>query len=102
MTLPRATYRMQLAPGFGFPQAAALADYLKSLGVSHLYASPVLQAVHGSTHGYDVVDHSRVSEDLGGEAGFTRMCEALRARGIGIVLDLFADRSGSVVDDVTP
>src|SRR2546422_8740638 len=57
---PRATYRVQLNKDFGFNQAAAVADYLTGLGVSHFYASPYLQAAPGSTHGYDVVDHRRV------------------------------------------
>lgn len=83
-----ATYRVQLQPGFGFDEAAGIVDYLARLGVSHLYCSPLLQAVPGSTHGYDVVDPTRVSADLGGEAGFARLCEALRRSEMGIVLDI--------------
>ncbi len=60
-TEPRATYRVQLHEGFGFDDAAAEVDYLDRLGISHLYTSPVLQAAPGSTHGYDVVDHSKVT-----------------------------------------
>ena len=63
------TYRLQLHEGFGFADAQAQLPYLASLGVSHLYLSPVLQAVPGSMHGYDVLDHTRVCEDLGGEEG---------------------------------
>ena len=63
------TYRLQLHEGFGFADAQAQLPYLASLGVSHLYLSPVLQAVPGSMHGYDVLDHTRVSQDLGGEEG---------------------------------
>lgn len=85
---PRATYRVQLSAGFGFDAAAALAGYLSELGVSHLYCSPVLQAAPGSTHGYDVVDHSRLSDQLGGPEGFARLAEALRSRSIGLVLDV--------------
>ncbi|HEX6547727.1 MAG TPA: malto-oligosyltrehalose synthase [Candidatus Dormibacteraeota bacterium] len=85
---PLATYRLQLTPDFGFDRAAAVAPYLARLGVSHLYSSPQLQAVAGSTHGYDVVDPSRVSFDLGGEAGHARLLEALRAAGLGQVLDI--------------
>jgi (1->4)-alpha-D-glucan 1-alpha-D-glucosylmutase len=88
MPVPRATYRLQLRPGFGFEEAAALADYLAELGVSHLYASPYLQASPGSTHGYDVVDPSRVNEELGGEAGHARFCAALGEAGLGQVLDI--------------
>ena len=61
------TYRVQLRAEFGFDDAAAIAAYLSELGVTHLYASPYLQAAAGSTHGYDVVDHHRVNEELGGE-----------------------------------
>ncbi|MFI5065494.1 MAG: alpha-amylase family glycosyl hydrolase, partial [Streptosporangiales bacterium] len=63
---PVSTYRLQLHAGFGFTQAGALAGYLADLGASHVYLSPVLQAAPGSMHGYDVVDHSQVSADLGG------------------------------------
>ena len=86
--VPLSTYRVQLTPGFGFDEAAAAAGYLADLGVSHLYASPVLQSAPGSTHGYDVVDHHRVSTELGGEAGHARMCDALVAAGLGQVLDV--------------
>ena len=86
--VPLSTYRVQLTPGFGFDEAAAVAGYLADLGVSHLYASPVLQATPGSTHGYDVVDHHRVSADLGGEAGHARLCDALAVVGLGQLLDV--------------
>jgi (1->4)-alpha-D-glucan 1-alpha-D-glucosylmutase len=72
----RSTYRLQLRPEFGFDDAAAVADYLADLGVTHVYCSPYLQAAPGSTHGYDVVDHSRVNEELGGAAAHARMCAA--------------------------
>ena len=83
----RCTYRVQLNASFGFDQAAEVADYLAALGVSHLYTSPYLQAAPGSTHGYDVVDHSRISDDLGGQAAHARMIAALKASGLGHVLD---------------
>lgn len=85
---PVATYRVQLRPGFGFEEAAAIADYLAALGVSHLYTSPCLQATPGSTHGYDVVDPSRVNEELGGAGGHARLCEKLRAAGLGRMIDI--------------
>ena len=85
---PRATYRLQLRPGFGFDEAAALVDYLADLGISHVYFSPNLQAAAGSTHGYDVIDHSRVNQELGGPQAHARLCEALRRRGLGQVLDI--------------
>ena len=79
---------MQLHAGFGFDDARAIVPYLADLGVSHLYTSPVLQAMPGSTHGYDVVDHGRVSAELGGEAGFLRLSDTLRQHGMGLVLDI--------------
>ena len=85
---PRATYRLQLRPGFGFAEAAAIAGYLAELGISHVYASPVLQAAPGSLHGYDVADPGRISEELGGEEGFTAMVDALHAAGLGLLLDI--------------
>jgi len=85
---PLATYRLQLTPGFGFADAAAVAPYLRRLGVSHVYLSPVLQAAPGSTHGYDVVDHSHASDELGGENGFRSMADAFHAAGLGVVLDV--------------
>jgi len=83
-----ATYRVQLNAAFGFDDAAAVCGYLADLGVTHLYASPYLQAMPGSTHGYDVVDHGRVNPELGGEAAHGRLVEALRANGLGQVLDI--------------
>ncbi|HET7503885.1 MAG TPA: malto-oligosyltrehalose synthase, partial [Kofleriaceae bacterium] len=88
MVAPRATYRLQLHPGFSFADAARAVPYLVELGISHLYLSPVLQAAPGSTHGYDVVDPDRVSEALGGEAGFAALTSAARAAGLGVLLDI--------------
>lgn len=86
--VPRSTYRLQLHAGFTFDEAASVVDHVADLGVSHLYLSPVLQAVEGSMHGYDVLDHSRLSVDLGGDAGFDRLVAAAHARGLGIVADV--------------
>jgi (1->4)-alpha-D-glucan 1-alpha-D-glucosylmutase len=84
----RATYRLQLGPDLDFAGARALVPYLAELGVSHLYLSPVMQAVAGSTHGYDVVDPTHVSEELGGEDGFRALCAAAREAGLGVLLDV--------------
>jgi (1->4)-alpha-D-glucan 1-alpha-D-glucosylmutase len=86
--VPAATYRFQLREGFGFPAVAAQAGYLADLGVTHAYLSPILQAVPGSAHGYDVIDHSRISADLGGEDEFRAMAAELARHGIGIVADV--------------
>ncbi len=83
-----ATYRIQLHPGFGFDDAGAVCGYLKSLGITHVYCSPYLQAAPGSTHGYDVVDPGRVNEELGGTAAHARFLERLKETGLGQVLDI--------------
>ena len=80
----RCTYRIQLTAGFGFRAAReVVVPYVRDLGASHLYLSPVLQARHGSTHGYDVTDPTRVSDDLGGEAELRALCDAARERDLG-------------------
>ena len=68
-----ATYRIQLTPSFGFGDTIGLLDHLVGLGVSHLYLSPVAEAVSGSLHGYDVVDHTRVRADFGGDHGLAAL-----------------------------
>ena len=85
---PTSTYRLQLTPSFGFEQAAGVAGHLDRLGVSHVYLSPILQAAPGSQHGYDVVDHTRISAELGGEEGFRAMVAAFREYGLGVVVDI--------------
>lgn len=85
---PRATYRLQLQPAFGFAAAAAQADYLDALGISHAFSSPLLAATPGSTHGYDVTDPEHVNAELGGEAGFTAFVGTLRGHHLGLVLDI--------------
>jgi len=85
---PVATYRIQLRQGVDFDRVVALSDYLVSLGVSHVYLSPCLRSAPGSSHGYDVTDPTLVDQELGGEAGRLRMVEALRSKGLGILLDI--------------
>ena len=87
----RATYRLQLGPQMRFDDVRELVPYLRALGVSHLYLSPSLQARSGSTHGYDVVDPTRVSESLGGEEGLRSLAEA----GLGIILDIVPNHMGT-------
>ncbi len=87
----RATYRLQLGPQMRFDDVRSLVPYLQSLGISHLYLSPSLQARSGSTHGYDVVDPTRVSESLGGEAGLRALAQA----GLGIILDIVPNHMGT-------
>jgi (1->4)-alpha-D-glucan 1-alpha-D-glucosylmutase len=98
-TAPVSTYRLQLRPGFGFTDAAKVAGYLADLGVSHVYLSPILQAAPGSTHGYDVVDHSRISADLGGEPAFRDMVASFRRHGLGVVADIVPNHMGIPVPE---
>jgi len=85
----RCTFRIQLTPGFGFRAARrTVLPYARELGVSHLYLSPSLEARRGSTHGYDVVDPTRVSEQLGGEDELRALCGAARTAGLGVILDV--------------
>jgi len=92
--VPRATYRVQLHAGFDFDAAAAIVPYLARLGISHLYTSPITMARPGSLHGYDVVDHARVNPELGGEAGLERLHGALRAAGMGLLVDFVPNHMG--------
>ncbi|MEV7084634.1 malto-oligosyltrehalose synthase [Streptomyces sp. NPDC093085] len=85
---PTATYRLQLQPEFPFSAAERAVPYLAALGVSHLHLSPVLEAVPGSPHGYDVVDHSAVRAELGGEEGLRRLAGTAGEHGMGLVVDI--------------
>lgn len=85
---PVSTYRLQLGPDLSFKQAQEQLPYLASLGVTDLYLSPILQAAPGSTHGYDVVDHSKISEVMGGRKGFEKLATAAHEAGFGVVVDV--------------
>ncbi|WP_411109752.1 malto-oligosyltrehalose synthase [Streptomyces sp. c-19] len=85
---PTATYRLQLQPEFPFAAAERAVPHLAGLGVSHLHLSPVLEAVPGSNHGYDVTDHRSVRAELGGEDGLRALAATARAHGLGLVVDL--------------
>jgi (1->4)-alpha-D-glucan 1-alpha-D-glucosylmutase len=92
----RALYRLQLGPHLDFAGSRRLVPYLRELGVSHLYLSPSLQARPGSTHGYDVVDPTRVSEELGGEEELRALCREAP----GVVLDIVPNHMAA--DDANP
>ncbi|MFF2652210.1 malto-oligosyltrehalose synthase [Streptomyces sp. NPDC058045] len=87
-TPPTATYRLQLQPAFPFAAAEQAVPRLAALGVSHLHLSPLLEAVPGSPHGYDVVDHGRVRAELGGEDGLRRLAATARRHGLGLIADI--------------
>jgi len=82
-----ASYRIQLTPTFGFEDTIGLLDHVVSLGASHLYLSPIAEAVPGSLHGYDVIDHTRVRAEFGGEVGLAALLDAAQGCGLGVVID---------------
>jgi (1->4)-alpha-D-glucan 1-alpha-D-glucosylmutase len=86
--VPLATYRLQFNPNFRFRDAMAILDYLRDLGISHVYASPILSSRHGSGHGYDVTDPTSIDLDLGGAEDFAALEAALEERGLGLLLDI--------------
>lgn len=85
---PISTYRLQFQAGFGFDEATEMIDYLADLGISHVYSSPYLQAAPGSTHGYDVVDPTKVNEELGGTKAHEIFCKKLQDLGLGQIIDV--------------
>ena len=80
-----ATYRLQFNKSFTFRDAMNLLDYLRDLGTTHIYASPILAARHGSMHGYDVIDPTRLNPELGTEADFHALQEKLRCRELWVM-----------------
>jgi (1->4)-alpha-D-glucan 1-alpha-D-glucosylmutase len=100
MTIPiRATYRLQLHSGFTLESARAIVPYLAKLGISHIYASPVLRSRPGSTHGYDVVDPTRLDPELGSDASWDALVSELRAHDMGIILDIVPNHMGVGADN---
>src|SRR5262249_26955524 len=89
-----ATYRVQLRPDFGFEKTLEIVDYLADLGVTDLYTSPLLRAVAGSTHGYDVVDHSHLRDEFGPYDLFLAMSDRLKERGLGLLVDWVPNHMG--------
>ncbi|HEX4078817.1 MAG TPA: malto-oligosyltrehalose synthase [Rhizomicrobium sp.] len=86
--IPRATYRLQFRKEFTFDDACGIVPYLARLGISHIYASPILASRKGSPHGYDVIDHTRIDPELGGEEAFRRLAACLKEHGMGMILDI--------------
>ncbi len=99
MGIPRATYRLQLHQGFGFRDATALVPYLSALGVSHVYCSPYLRARSGSTHGYDIIGHHELNPEIGSRADFDAFAAALRAHGMGQIMDVVPNHMGVMAAD---
>ncbi|MGH8697067.1 MAG: 4-alpha-glucanotransferase, partial [Burkholderiales bacterium] len=93
-TIPRATYRLQLHRDFTFADATAVVPYLAALGASHVYCSPYLRARAGSRHGYDIIDHGALNPELGDRDDFERFAAALKAHGMGQLLDMVPNHMG--------
>jgi (1->4)-alpha-D-glucan 1-alpha-D-glucosylmutase len=86
--IPIATYRLQFTRDFDFARCMEILEYLRDLGISHIYASPIFKARPGSTHGYDVCDHNEINPELGGMEGFRRLREKTRGLDIGWIQDI--------------
>jgi (1->4)-alpha-D-glucan 1-alpha-D-glucosylmutase len=86
--VPRATYRVQFGPDLSFAEVATLAGHLATLGVTDVYASPILAPVPGAEHGYHVVDPHRVDERLGGREGLEELRRTLDEHGLSLLLDI--------------
>lgn len=97
--IPTATYRIQFRNGMTFDRAAALVPYMKQLGISHLYASPIFTATSGSTHGYDVTDANEIEPSIGGREGFDRMAQALKQAGLGLILDIVPNHMAASLEN---
>lgn len=97
--IPRATYRLQFNHRFTFNDATRIVPYLARLGISHVYASPILKARPGSMHGYDVVDHSQLNPELGTREDFDRFVQKLHEHGLGLIVDIVPNHLGVMGDD---
>ena len=99
MRIPSSTYRVQFNRDFRFCDALRIVDYLHELGITDLYASPILKARPGSTHGYDVTDPTRLNPELGTPAEFDELCRALQSRGMGLIVDIVPNHMAASVDN---
>jgi (1->4)-alpha-D-glucan 1-alpha-D-glucosylmutase len=97
--IPCATYRIQFHTGCRFDDVTQALPYLHALGISHLYSSPYLRARPGSTHGYDIVDHSQVNPEVGDALAHARLCQSLRRQGMGQILDIVPNHMGVLEAD---
>lgn len=97
--IPTATYRIQFRNGMTFDGAVERIPYLKQLGISHLYASPIFTATKDSTHGYDVTNANEIDPTLGGRAGFDRMAQALKQAGLGLILDIVPNHMAASLEN---
>ncbi len=93
--VPTSTYRLQFNSSFTFGDAARVVDYLSRLGVTHCYSSPFLMARPGSSHGYDICDHTRLNPEIGSVEDYRRFVAELHARGMGLLLDFVPNHMGN-------
>lgn len=100
MSVPvTSTYRFQLHADFTLDDARAQLPYLKKLGISHAYCSPILAAVPGSVHGYDVLDHTRVNPEIGGREAFVAFADAAHEMGLGVIVDVVPNHMAFVAPE---
>jgi (1->4)-alpha-D-glucan 1-alpha-D-glucosylmutase len=99
MKIPSGTYRIQFRNGMTFDRVAELTPYLKRLGISHLYASPIFTSTTGSTHGYDITDANEIEPSIGGREGFDRMVKTLKAAGLGLILDIVPNHMAASLEN---
>ena len=99
MRIPVSTYRLQFNRDFRFADAIEIVDYLYDLGITDLYASPIMKARSGSTHGYDVIDPTQLNPELGTLEEFNQLIDALQAKGMGLVLDIVPNHMAASVDN---
>jgi (1->4)-alpha-D-glucan 1-alpha-D-glucosylmutase len=97
--IPLSTYRLQLNRDFTFAAATRLVPYLSRLGISHCYVSPYLKARPGSTHGYDIVDHSEINPEIGSPEAFDRFVAELQRHGMGLIADIVPNHMGVMGSD---
>ncbi len=97
--LPESTYRLQFHTGFTFRAARAIVPYLHDLGITHCYASPYLKARSGSTHGYDIIDHSTLNPEIGSADDYEEFVNALHSHGMGQILDTVPNHMGVGTSD---
>jgi len=99
MSIPASTYRIQFRNGMTFDRAAALVPYIKRLGITHLYASPIFTATRGSTHGYDVTDANEIDPAIGGRAGFDRLVATLQQAGLELIIDIVPNHMAASLEN---
>ncbi|MCL9664099.1 malto-oligosyltrehalose synthase [Curtobacterium albidum] len=100
--VPTSTYRLQVTADFDLAAAQGVVDHIRTLGADWVYLSPVLQAEPGSQHGYDVVDHSHVDTERGGDAALRALAEAAHAAGLGVLVDIVPNHVGVATPEANP